>query len=211
MGFVILGERLDFLGVLAIIFSIGGVVLISKPSFIFGASEDVSGSGFASAIALLGSVSSAAVQLLIRAIGKRGGERPAVLAHANALVNVVLAPVALVIVPGVAILPLVGRNRAALYPTALACLLGGAFGVGNQYFLNWGSQKAPAGLCAMMRNGDILFSFVWQLLFFHKNPTLESAGGAVVIIACGVFTALREYLKTKKPTKAPTPESAAVT
>jgi len=204
MGFFILGEKIDALGVLAILLSIGGVVLISKPSFVFGNSGSAEGSGFASAVALLGSVSSAAVQLLIRAIGKRGGERAAVLAHANALVNVVVAPVALLIVPGVEILPLVGPNRAKLYPTALACLLGGAFGVGNQYFLNWGSQKAPAGLCAMMRNGDILFSFLWQLLFFGVSPTPESAGGALVIIVCSVSTALREYRKTKPPSPATT-------
>ncbi|KAJ1445982.1 hypothetical protein M885DRAFT_548100 [Pelagophyceae sp. CCMP2097] len=161
VAFFVLGERIDAVGVGAILASIGGVVLISRPSFLFGRAASAPGCGVASLVALLGSVSAAAAMLIIRAIGKRGGERAAVMSHASALfnLNVLVAPLALLAAPN-ASMTIWGPRRFSLFPTALCCFGAGAFGVGNQYLNNWGAQKAPAGLCSMMRNTDVAFSFV---------------------------------------------------
>jgi len=189
-------------GVGAILASIGGVLLVSRPSFLFGHADGAPGGGVASLVALLGSLSAAATMLLIRAIGKRGGEHPAVMSHASALFNVLVAPVALVIFPN-AFLSITGPKRFSLFPTALCCFGAGAFGIGNQYLSNWGTQKAPVGLCSMMRNMDVVFSFIWQILFFRAFPNLSSVAGAAVIVFCSGVTALRQYRKAKKtPAKA---------
>ncbi|KAJ1446950.1 hypothetical protein M885DRAFT_544608 [Pelagophyceae sp. CCMP2097] len=202
MAFFVLGEKIDAVGVGAILASIGGVVLVSRPSFLFGHADGASGGGGASLVTLLGSLSAAATMLLIRVIGKRGGEHPAVMSHASALFNVLVAPVALVIFPN-AFLSITGPKRFSLFPTALCCFGAGAFGIGNQYLSNWGTQKAPVGLCSMMRNMDVVFSFIWQILFFRAVPNLSSVAGAAVIVFCSGVTALRQYRKAKKtPAKA---------
>jgi drug/metabolite transporter (DMT)-like permease len=189
-------------GVGAILASIGGVLLISRPSFLFGHSGVVEGGGFASLVALLGSFSASAAMLTLRAIGKRGGERAAVVAHATALFSVLAAPLPLLLAPG-AFSPIVGPQRFSLFPTLVCCVGAGVFSVGNQYLNNWGGQLAPAGLCAMMRNTDVVCSFVWQVLFFGAAPTLSSGAGAAIIVVCSVATALRQYWKAKAPTAKP--------
>ncbi|KAJ2807538.1 hypothetical protein H4S07_003575 [Coemansia furcata] len=76
----------------------------------------------------------------------------------------------------------------ALFPTsALDYLL--VVGVGlaafaAQFLMNWGLQLAPAGPAVMMRNSDIVITFVLDAVIYRTVPGLFSMFGAALITGC---------------------------
>lgn len=50
-----------------------------------------------------------------------------------------------------------------------------------------------AGPVAIARSSDIVFAFVWQVWFFSEVPNWYSVGGAVLVMASVLLTALRKW------------------
>ncbi|GAV02834.1 hypothetical protein RvY_13350 [Ramazzottius varieornatus] len=78
--------------------------------------------------------------------------------------------------------------------------IGGLFGVG---LLSWlknetmvrALQLESAGLIALLRTGDIVWAFIWQIAIFRTAPHYLSIIGAVLVVACVSFLSISESLK----------------
>ncbi|KAJ2003755.1 hypothetical protein GGI04_002854 [Coemansia thaxteri] len=67
-------------------------------------------------------------------------------------------------------------------PTDVALVVGvGTAAFAAQLLMNRGLQLAPAGPAVMMRNTDIVISFVLDAVMYHTVPGITSLIGAVVI------------------------------
>jgi hypothetical protein len=59
----------------------------------------------------------------------------------------------------------------------------GLLGVVGQIFMTKGMQREKSGLTSAMRMWDVLFAFVWQVLFLNDEPiTLMSVFGAALLV-----------------------------
>ncbi|KAJ2873358.1 hypothetical protein GGH93_003297 [Coemansia aciculifera] len=83
--------------------------------------------------------------------------------------------------------------QAILPNTALDYIL--VVGVGlaafaAQFLMNWGLQLAPAGPAVMMRNSDIVITFILDAVLYRTVPGLVSMFGAVIITGCVISMGL---------------------
>lgn len=86
-------------------------------------------------------------------------------------------------------LPVCGSDRYLVLALAVFSFLG-------QILLTLSLQLEQAGPVALARSSDILFAFVWQMIFFKESPNRYSLIGATLVIISVVLTALRKYLLT---------------
>ncbi|KAJ2028887.1 hypothetical protein IWW57_001954 [Coemansia sp. S610] len=82
----------------------------------------------------------------------------------------------------------------ALVPqNALDCILVVGVGVAAfaaQFLMNWGLQLAPAGPAVMMRNSDIVITFILDAVLYRTVPGLVSMCGAAIITGCVISMGL---------------------
>ncbi len=165
---IVLGESLSRRDVGGTLLSLVGVVLVARPSFLFGASTD-SLPLVPVAATLAGALLSAVAYTTVRKLA----------ATEHALVIVFYFP--LVSVP--AAVPLMWGT--ALWPTPTEWLLLLGIGVCTQIaqvLLTMGLQRERAGRALSMSYVQIVFAALWGLLFFGEVPDLLAIGGAVLIV-----------------------------
>ncbi|KAJ2546384.1 hypothetical protein GGH95_006861 [Coemansia sp. RSA 1836] len=59
-----------------------------------------------------------------------------------------------------------------------------------QFLMNWGLQLAPAGPAVMMRNSDIVITFILDAVLYRTVPGLSSIIGAAIITGCVISMGL---------------------
>jgi hypothetical protein len=84
-----------------------------------------------------------------------------------------------------------------MWPVCLTIIVG-VLGSIYQFMFNTGAMRTPAGLGSMMRNTDIIMSFVWQVLIFGQEVTLLSVIGSLLIIAATVGIAIKKLREDRK-------------
>lgn len=82
--------------------------------------------------------------------------------------------------------PQCGRDRWLVVALALFSFLG-------QILLTLSLQLEQAGPVAIARSADIVFAFVWQVLFFGETPNVWSVAGAVLVVSSVVLTGFRKW------------------
>jgi drug/metabolite transporter (DMT)-like permease len=85
--------------------------------------------------------------------------------------------------------------------TMLLCaVVVGIVGWGGQVCKTRGLQLEGAGAAAMMRNLDLPFSFLWQVLFLSDSEPINALTvfGAIVILSSSVAMGVRKYLTAEK-------------
>lgn len=165
-----LGEALRRKEVALTLGSLVGVVLVTRPSFLFG------GGGAALAplgvtAALFGAVFSASAYVTVRRLRR---EEPMVVVFWFGAVSLVLA------------LPFLALGETRL-PQGWEWLLLAGVGVSThlgQVFLTRGLMLEPAGRATAVGYLQILFAAVWGILLFGERPDLATAFGALVIVGC---------------------------
>ncbi len=165
---VVLSEALRAREVVLALASLGGVVLLARPAFLFGGGAEAL-DPLATGIALTGAVFSAAAYVTVRRLGK--DEDAMVIVFWFALVSVIGA------LP--ATLPV------AVLPTRREWLLLLAVGVTThlgQVFLTWGLQRERAGRAMAVGYLQIVFAGIWGFLFFAEVPDRWGVAGALVIV-----------------------------
>ncbi|HEU4409322.1 MAG TPA: DMT family transporter [Polyangiaceae bacterium] len=162
-----LGERLRAAELGCIAASFGGVLLVARPAFLFGAGGVPAGP---LAVALAGSVVSAVGYVLIRQL--RRTDRPEVIVFYFPLVAVPLS------VP-----PVVAE---ATWPSPLGWLflLGvGVFTQAGQVAMTRALHAETASRASAVSFLQVVFAYLWGLLLFHERPSpLGLAGSAVVAL-----------------------------
>ena len=166
----VLGERMRRWEVGVVLASLAGVVLIARPSVLFGA-DAARLDAAAVAVALLGSLFSAAAYVTIRKMGQT--EHPLVIVFYFTLVTVPAA------IPG--------TLAGAVWPTPLewVALLGvGLTAQAGQIYLTRGLQLEPAGRATAVGYLQIVFAALWGVVFFTEVPDLWTVAGGLVILGC---------------------------
>jgi drug/metabolite transporter (DMT)-like permease len=153
--------------------SLGGVVLIARPSFLFG--EGAALSPALVLVSLGGAVCSAAAYVLVRKL--RTTESPLVVVFYFALVSVFCAvPIALL--------------RGLVWPTPAEWGLLVGVGLATQFgqvFLTKGLHLERAGLATTVSYLQIVFAIGWGWMFFAERPGLATWSGAALVVGSAVM------------------------
>lgn len=72
----------------------------------------------------------------------------------------------------------------------------GAFSFLGQILLTISLQLEEAGPVAIARSADIVFAFVWQILFFKEIPNIYSVIGALIVTFSVILTGLKKWSQT---------------
>jgi len=164
----LLKERMRTIEVLLVLCSLLGVVVIARPSFLFGSGAarlDL----FAVGVALSGAIMSAAAYVIVRKLSRT--EHPLTIIYYFTLVTVPAA------VPG--------TIAVAVWPTPREWLL--LLGVGmaaqaGQVYLTRGLQLEPAGRAAGAAYMQVVFAAIWGIVFFRELPDAWVIFGAGIIL-----------------------------
>jgi drug/metabolite transporter (DMT)-like permease len=174
----VLGERLRGREALSVLVSMAGVLIATRPSFLFGHGEGAL-DPLAVGIGLGAAVCSAGAYVTVRSL--RGREDPLVIVFYFALVSVIGAvPTAL---PG------------AIWPTPMEWLV--LLGVGvttqvGQVCITRGLHLERAGRATATGYLQIVFAATWGAIFFAELPDVGTIVGALLIIGSTLALARRE-------------------
>lgn len=164
----LLGERLRPREVGLVLVSLLGVVLMTRPGFLFGGLEQRL-DPVATAIALLGAVLSAGAYVAVRKLGET--EDPLVIVFYFAAVSTIGA------VPFTA--------AEAVMPTPLEWLALAGIGVVTQVaqvMMTKGLRLEAAGRAMAVGYMQIVFAAAWGMIFFLEFPDAWGIGGALLIV-----------------------------
>ncbi len=64
----------------------------------------------------------------------------------------------------------------------------------GQILLTLALQLENAGPVAVARTADIVFAFIWQVLFFKEVPNIFSLAGAFLVTSSIIMTGLRKWV-----------------
>ncbi len=170
------GERVRLGEVLCLATALTGVLLITRPTFLFGVQHGQLPSSSV-AIALVGAVCTGAAYATVRKIGS--GEHAAVVVFYLPLVTLPMA------------IPLAYTNW--LTPTWSEWLL--LFGVGAstqlaQTFITRGLQAESAVRATTVGYLQIVFAGMWGALLLAERPSAWTLSGATIIVASALTLAL---------------------
>jgi drug/metabolite transporter (DMT)-like permease len=173
---LVIGERLRVRDGAYIAASLAGVLLVARPSFLFGTPQGLE--SLAVGIALLGALLSAAAYVAVRALTKT--EEPLVIVFYFAAVSVAGS------IPLAAFDPVwpTGTEWLVLVGIGLATQLG-------QVYLTKGLREEPAGRALAVGYLQIVFAGGWGLLFFGEVPGPLSAAGFLLIAVSTAMLALQ--------------------
>ena len=165
-----LAERLRGLELALILLSLAGVVVMTRPTLIFGG-EAAALDPLATGVALTGALFSGAAYVTVRALGAT--EEPLVVVFYFALVSTVLS------------LPLVIPSDA--WPQGADWGLLAGVGVSTylgQIWLTEGLRRERAGRAMAVGYLQIVFAAVWGFLIFTEVPDRWTVAGGLLIVAC---------------------------
>ena len=171
---------------------LAGVMLIARPSWIFGTHSIVEGASnvalvsttLPTVIGLIGAVLAALAYVLVRRIGKRVDAN--VMVFYYAVISGLTAPFGSKLLGGNSSWDVLGNPT----PTELvvfACL--GVFGFLGQLMTNQGLTKCKSTATAtLVSNSQIIFAFLFEILILHESISLWSLAGTALIVGYMVFT-----------------------
>lgn len=188
---IFLKEPCGLFNVMTILLTLIGVVLITRPPFIFGthipslAFEDESSAStdlWAAIAAFSATLFGANVYVLLRAL--KGLHFSVIMTNFGAFALV--QTVAVTWFLGALCWPQCGVERILVVALAL-------FSFGGQILLTLSLQLEQAGPVAIARSADIVFAFIWQVLFFKEIPNVYSLAGAFLVTSSVMLTGLRKW------------------
>lgn len=187
LAWAILHERYSFLEAICGLLSLGGVLLIAKPNFLFGKESESETAGddgvessstelrlLASGVGLVGVMGASGVYIILRKIGKRA--HPLLSVSYFALSTCIVTFVSLLVIPSLSfILPENSRQW-------LLFFLIGLSGFIMQFSLTAGVQRVKASKSSLMIYTNMIFAVFWDLTIWGHFPGLLSFLGILIII-----------------------------
>ncbi|KAK6454448.1 EamA-like transporter family-domain-containing protein [Scheffersomyces xylosifermentans] len=193
LAWILLHERYSLLEGICSIISLGGVILIAKPHFIFGKESDNETSSvdesvessstekrlLATGVGLIGVLGASSVYIVLRKIGKAA--HPLLSVSYFALTCCVITFVAILVIPSLQfVLP---TNS---YQWVLFCLIGFS-GFFMQFSLTAGIQRVRAAKASLMSYTNMVFALIWDLTIWGHLPGFLSFLGIILIIGNAVI------------------------
>ncbi|XP_077802949.1 solute carrier family 35 member G1 isoform X3 [Macaca mulatta] len=190
-AWICLKEKYSPWDALFTMFTIAGVILIVRPPFLFGSLgiEESYSVHLKGTFAAIGHAVFAASTLVI--LRKMGKSVDYFLTIWYYVVLGLVETVIILFILGEWSLPYCGLDRLFLIFIAL-------FGLGAQIFITKALQIEKAGPVAIMRTMDVVFAFIFQIIFFNNVPTWWTVGGAVCVVASNVGAAVRKWYQSSK-------------
>lgn len=205
-AWLVLKEECGFFQTFILMFTLLGVVLISRPTFIFGVcdgeEEDSRMRIEGTIVAVVASIFTALNFILIRKLPKTPA---AVIINAFSIIAICCGIFSLLVirnlVPGQA--GFIGQNVYA--PTSMheiGCLIGnGVCGVLGQFCLTVALKVEEAGLVSLARTIDIVMAFVFQIIWLpEEEVNWTSILGAVIVCSAVCLSAIKKWL-SQRPAK----------
>jgi drug/metabolite transporter (DMT)-like permease len=174
----LLGEKLRRREVLSVLGSLVGVLVVTRPSFLFGGSAHAL-PGLSVIIGLFGAVCSSAAYITVRKLGAT--EHPAVIVGYFSIVSVIAS------------IPLALPDW--VWPTPMQWLLLLAIGVTTQLgqiAITHGLRLERAGTATATAYLQIVFAALWGVLFFAEVPDGGTIIGSLIIIGSTLALAPRK-------------------
>lgn len=185
-----LKEPCGLFNVITVILTLIGVVLITRPPIIFNEmvpalaspNEKVKTDLWGAVAAFSATLFGANAYVLLRAL--KGLHFSVIMTNFGsfALVQTLLVSYLL----GTLCIPKCGIDRILIVALAL-------FSFGGQILLTLSLQLEQAGPVAIARSADIVFAFIWQILFFEEVPNMYSIGGAFLVTSSVILTGVRKW------------------
>ncbi|XP_060096807.1 solute carrier family 35 member G1-like [Heteronotia binoei] len=196
LAWIFLKEKYSPWDLLFTLFTITGVVLIARPPFLFGSNiAGVEGSyadHLKGAIAALSSaMCTASAFVILRKVGLSVHYFLSIWYYA--VIGLIVSVIALFVMD-VWTLPHCGKDRVLI-------ILIGVFGLGGQIFLIKALQIEKAGPVAIMKTMDVVFAFIFQILFLNHLPTWWTVGGALCVVASSSGAVIRKWRQSSKEAK----------
>ncbi|KAL9873133.1 solute carrier family 35 member G1 [Glossina fuscipes fuscipes] len=189
---VFLKEQCSIFNVITIVLTLVGVVLITRPPFVFGEtsasaleSERFAGKNYdiwGPVAAISSTLFGANVYILLRAL--KGLHFSVIMTNFGAFALIYTLIVCGSI--GAICWPACGHDRWLVVVLGIFSFLG-------QILLTLSLQMEQAGPVAIARCADIVFAFIWQIMFFGETPTGYSLLGAVLVVSSVILTALKKW------------------
>uniref|UniRef100_A0A1B6E1D0 EamA domain-containing protein n=1 Tax=Clastoptera arizonana TaxID=38151 RepID=A0A1B6E1D0_9HEMI len=186
-----LKEPCGMFSVITVTLTLIGVVLITRPPFIFGSSVPSLASDqtntpsnlWAAIAAFSATLFGANAYVLLRAL--KGLHFSVIMTNFGAFALIQTLGVSWEL--GALCWPQCGIERILVVALAL-------FSFGGQILLTLSLQIEQAGPVAIARSADIVFAFIWQVMFFEEIPNMYSIVGAVLVVSSVVLTGLRKWM-----------------
>ncbi|XP_019494629.1 PREDICTED: solute carrier family 35 member G1 [Hipposideros armiger] len=186
-AWIFLKEKYTLWDALFTTFTITGVVLIVRPPFLFGSNTTGMTESYSDHLkgtfASIGHALFAALTIVI--LRKMGKSVDYFLTIWYYVVLGLIECVIVLFILGEWSLPHCGLDR-------LFLILVGLFGLGGQVFLTKAIRIEKAGLVALMRTMDVVFTFIFQIIFLKDVPTWWTVGGALCVVASTTGAAVRK-------------------
>ena len=167
---LLLSERLGPREVAASLASLSGVVLLARPTLLFGGDASSLPAGPVT-VALLGAFLSGGAYVTVRSLGRT--EHPLVIVFWLALVSTLLSFPFLVI----------GAALPTPADLGLLAVVGLTTFVG-QLAITLGLRDEPAGRATAVAYLQVVFAVLWGILLLEEYPDAWTLLGALVILAC---------------------------
>lgn len=187
LAWMILRERYTILEAICSLISLGGVVLIAKPNFIFGAEadketdpNDMNESSsteqrvLATIVGLIGVLGASSVYIILRKIGNLA--HPLISVSYFALSTVIVTTTAISVIPSISFT--IPQNS---YQWTLFIIIGIA-GFLYQFALTAGVQRVKASKASLVIYTQMIFAILGDLIILHHLPSFLSILGIVIII-----------------------------
>lgn len=177
LGFIVLGEPWRLPEFIATIVSLAGAVLVVKPPAIFGAdlSEYNTKSKFYGVVfAFIAAVCAGSAYVCVRMLGTTAKMPWSYVCFAQAIAQILMS------IPSLYI----SGQQIRLDLTMSQCLLvftGGFIGAWSQIAMTVGMQREKSASATAMRMSDVLFGFLWQIIFTGDAVGVLTIVGALMI------------------------------
>lgn len=191
-SWIFLGEPCHRIQIVTFICAFVGVLLVTRPPFIFGAQEGMKFTAMqnitGSLLALLGAISMSFVFIWMRKLKKTSVSVIVIwFAYTCVLLGALMILILKVILNE-------DIGFASTFKEYFWCTFNGVCGVAVQFLLTWALKLEEAGAVSLVRTFDIVIAFLLQVAFLEQKIATTSILGALVIsLSVGAFCIKKLY------------------
>jgi drug/metabolite transporter (DMT)-like permease len=183
LGFFWLGEKMGLFGIIALLVGVAGSVFCAEPPFIFHTPSPPGGYPLTGIIITNCAAFFMGVSyIVVRKVQKSYRMDPQLSVFYNALFAAVVSPY----------ISLFAKEVSPTFDWKVLLLISslGLWTFLGQLCMNTGFKYAPAGSAALLRNFDVVFSFIFDMALFHNLPTPPMLIGGFLVIGSSILLVL---------------------
>jgi drug/metabolite transporter (DMT)-like permease len=193
LAYPMLKESISFIHIIALSLSIAGVILLTHPVIIFGndhnnhhsPNEDL---GY---YASLGSAIFAGASFITMRKAKNASQNAILLSYG--VWCIIIGIIAAYIEPGTHLTLNFNEWESIILLIGLGLL---AYCANST--MTYSAKRIEAGIASFIRSSDSVYSYIWEVLFFHTIPSLLTIVGACLILSSILLVSLLKFYQSRK-------------